>query len=200
GQLRRAAGGISGAPREHWLAILVADLDGYSRVCTAVEPEVLWDVMTDWWRHVADAVYSEMGWLNKVDGDGVMALFGLHTGADIPSASAATCALLIAEHFAGYADAMDVLRDNKVGIRLGFEAGDVVAGVTVLGPQPVYDVLGRAVNFAFQLSDTAQSNAILAGPNVHDRTEDAFDYERFGEIAVKGTEERALAYRLLGRL
>ena len=197
--VQRGAADALHQPAERRLAILVADLEGYSRICETTRPEQLWDIMSDWWRDVADAVYGQLGWLNKVDGDGVMAVFGLHARMADPATHAAACALDVTAGFEAFAAGVESFGRNGVGIRLGVETGDVVAGVTVLGPQPVYHVVGHAVSFAYQLEAAATENSALVGPQTHELTRDEYEYADAGAVQVKGTDVSANIYRLLRR-
>ena len=180
------------------LAILFADLEGYSRLCHRLSLEVIWATMTRWWQAAADTIYSTGGWVNKVDGDGVMALFGLQDTGVPPATSAATCALRIIHQYAVYVGKTDVLIQHEVGIRVGLAAGNVMCGATRLGPQPVYDVLGPPVNLASDLQNAAPTNGILVDPEVRSTTGTQFEYSDAGIQVGRPVEAGVPAYRLVG--
>ncbi|MEW5964865.1 MAG: adenylate/guanylate cyclase domain-containing protein [Pseudomonadota bacterium] len=80
-----------------------------------------------------------------------------------------------------------------VAIRIGIASGPVMAGV--IGSRKFsYDVWGDAVNLAARLESASEPGRILVCPSCRQRIDADFDFERRGEIDIKGLGARETWY------
>ena len=87
------------------------------------------------------------------------------------------------EAFARLRDEVPFFRE--LGMRIGVNAGRVVAGMMGSRRRLEYSVLGDAVNVASRLESTSEPGRIQIGESVHAAVRDVFACEPAGERQVK---------------
>ncbi len=115
--------------------------------------------------------------MNKTNGDGLVALFGVPT----ESSSHATDAVLAAMKLQAE------LRDHfPLNMRIGINSGVITAGM--LGPRnkSLYDVLGDPVNVASRMETISASGTITISSDTRELVKPYFEIEALGEREVKG--------------
>lgn len=144
------------APRSEAIAVLFADLRGFSRYCLA-EPEAETVLLTlnDWIAAATAAIQARGGVVDQVMGDGLMARFhGARCAADAYAAGHALGAAFDSLH-ARWAGAASPAATLDVGI--GVASGDALLGY-VAGR---LTAVGRTVNRAARLADAARDGRRL---------------------------------------
>lgn len=140
-----------GEVRRQAVAILFADIKGFTRMCEALEPEAVVAFLRSYHRRIEAAVFDQGGTLDKYIGDGVLATFGTPTtGPDDASRALACGRRLLAE-----IDALNQERHaeglDPIAIAIGIHYGPVVQGDIGGGDYLEFTVLGDAVNVAARL-------------------------------------------------
>lgn len=144
------------APRSEAIAVLFADLRGFSRYCLAEqEARTVLQTLNDWIAAATAAVQARGGVVDQVMGDGLMARF--HGPGHAADAYAAGHALLQAFDAlqARWASAGSAAALLDVGI--GIASGEVLLGY-VAGR---LTAVGRTVNRAARLVDAARNGRRL---------------------------------------
>jgi len=139
----------TGAGERRQVAILFADLSGFSELSKRLDAEDLRRVIESFYARADAAIAALGGTVDKHIGDAVMALFGAPVAHGDDALRAARAALDIHARLAGFADPMG----QPLTAHIGVANGEVVAG----GIGERYTVLGDAVNLAARL-------VALAGP------------------------------------
>lgn len=142
-----AAETLAGERRQ--VAILFADLSGFSELSKRLDAEDLRRVIESFYARADAAIAAFGGTVDKHIGDAVMALFGAPVAHGDDALRAARAALAIHASLAGLADPAG----QPLTAHIGVANGEVVAG----GIGERYTVLGDAVNLAARL-------VALAGP------------------------------------
>ncbi len=188
------AGGQAVADAHAEVAILFADMAGFTEQAGRISPEDL--VVT------LDDLFSEMDTLAdryglekiKTVGDAYMAVAGVPIEVDRPAARAMEMALDLVT-------AMDERRwpsGDPVRIRVGLASGPVVAGV--IGRRKfAYDVWGDSVNLASRLQTAGRPGSILVTDAIAISAGDAFRFGPVEYVDLKGKGRQAVRV-LLGRV
>jgi len=156
------------APRDGWrrpaylqgqereIAVLFADLRGFTRLSDNRLPYDVVFVLNRYFAAMGRAVETSGGRLDKFIGDGVMALFGIETGAAEGCRRALACARAMA-------DALDTLNESLGGeipeplrIAVGVHAGPAIVGEMGYGDAKSLTAIGDAVNVASRLEAVAK--------------------------------------------
>ncbi|CAN5792108.1 adenylate/guanylate cyclase domain-containing protein [soil metagenome] len=175
---------MTGSPANRRLAtILVADVDGYSRLMRADEERTLGDLrahITEW---VAPVVERFHGRIVKTVGDGVLVEFG----------SAVEAVRSAVELQRGMLERnADMAADRRQAFRIGLHLGDIILADG--------DVFGDAVNVASRLEALAQPGSIVLSASVYEQVRDklALPFRAEGSRALKNIDRAIQIYSLDG--
>ena len=140
-----------GEVRAQPVAVLFADIVGFTKMAEAETPERIVEVLRQFHARMEACVFDNHGTLDKFLGDGLMATFGTPVTTAEDAANALRCA-------AAMHQAMEVWNDQRVkegaiAIRLsvGIHYGTVVLGDIGSERRLEYAVLGDVVNVASRL-------------------------------------------------
>ncbi|MBF0153334.1 MAG: 2Fe-2S iron-sulfur cluster binding domain-containing protein [Magnetococcales bacterium] len=157
-QLPPSASAADGAPdpghklgREAEVAILFADLRGFTTLAEGRLPFDVVYILNQYFKLMGRSVEESGGYLDKFIGDGVMALFGIKSGVAAGCREALHCATLVD---AGLAHLNDQLRheiNQPLRVGIGIHAGPVILGEMGYGTTRHLTALGDAVNIASRL-------------------------------------------------
>jgi len=142
------------------MAVLFADIRGYTAFSENREPEEVVTVLNSYFQKLADIVTANHGDIDKYVGDQIMAVFA---GANM-SKHAVECAI-------GMMNAMNEMAsqtsaDLKIGI--GVNTGEVVVGAMGSTHRKDFTVLGDHVNLAARLCSAADPDQTLVSRVVYD--------------------------------
>lgn len=159
--------------------VLFSDFVDFTRIAAALEPQALIDELNELFTGF-DAICERNG-VEKVKtiGDAYLAVGGLSEAAGDACAAAAETGLAMCELVArrkGRADWQ---------IRIGLHSGPLFAGI-VGTTRFAYDVWGDTVNLASRLEATSEGGRIHVSPEVAERLESRYRFERRGPIELKG--------------
>jgi class 3 adenylate cyclase len=143
------------AGARHQVAVLFADICGFTRLVETAEPETVYRTVRPILDDMVACVHRHGGEIQQVLGDGFMAVFGLrHSfGDETERATAAGCAML------------DGARPGRPDVHIGVESGEVL--VTRSWEPAGFGVWGRAVNLAQRMCGVAGPGELVLGPAAH---------------------------------
>jgi adenylate cyclase len=140
-----------GAVRRQSVAVLFADIQGFTGLSESMAPEDVVDFLRRFHQRMETAIFAHGGTLDKYMGDGLMATFGTPD----PGARDATDALLAARHMLAELDTLNRARaaegDPAIRLSIGIHYGPVVQGDIGGGHRLEFTVLGDTVNVASRL-------------------------------------------------
>jgi class 3 adenylate cyclase/tetratricopeptide (TPR) repeat protein len=176
-------------PGERRLAtVLFADISGFTNISRTTDPEDLKELVDSCMTKLSAIVERYDGFVDKVIGDALMAVFGAPVAhGDDPERAVRAglemqrCATENAAEFGGLA------------LSVGVNTGEVYFAPA--GPDARDTVLGDAVNAAQRLQAAAAAGEVLVGEETRRATERAIAYERIAPVRVKETEEPIPASR-----
>ena len=168
--------------------ILFSDLQGFTEFSSGMEPDEIFSRLNHFFSWSGEIISRYRGYVNKTNGDGVMALFGV----PFENSSHAIDAVLAALNLQ-----RDLRRQFPLSMRIGINSGVITAGM--LGPKnkSLYDVLGDPVNLASRMEGICPSGAITISAETHQIVASYFEIEAMGEQEVKGLSQVS-CYKVLG--
>ncbi len=175
--------------RQREATILFADIRGFTAYSEKVSPEEAAAALDERLAMFVEAVRAEGGTINKLIGDGAMAVFGLPLPHADPAGAAARAALRARDAVA-----------RLGGLRFGFgiNSGLVAAGRLGVEGGAEYGVIGAPVNVASRLEGAAGAGAILAGPAAAALLAGRFTLGPERSLALDGLREPVAASPVLG--
>jgi adenylate cyclase len=147
-----ASAGPSGtAARHQAVAVLFADVRGFTRISEALGPEGTMQFLQGFHERVTHVVFAHEGTLEKYIGDAIMATFGTPTAGSDDATRALRCALALAAETTRWSAERAARGELPVEIGIGLHYGDAVVGSIGDGQRLDYLVIGDTVNVASRL-------------------------------------------------
>ena len=179
------------------LAMLFADLRGWTSFVDSVEPEELMRVLGEFHEAVGRLVRRFDATVGFLEGDGVQLFF--NDPIEIPDAPlrAVRLACALREEMAELTP-----RWRKRGYELDFGVG-IALGYATCGEvgfegRSDYAAIGAVTNLASRLADEATGGQILIAQRLHAEVEDDVDAMPVGELTLKGFPRPVAAFEVLG--
>ena len=175
------------------VTVLFADLAGSTALVERLDPEDVRDLQGRLFELVNDEVERYGGTTEKFVGDAVLAVFGIpHVHDDDPE-RAVRAALAAQKRFVAFADSVRDRHGADVGLRIGVNTGDVVAGRDAAARGELM-VSGDAVNVAARLQQGAQPGSVLVGSRTRSATSRSISYEAAPDLAARGKADPLRAW------
>jgi class 3 adenylate cyclase/tetratricopeptide (TPR) repeat protein len=202
-QPRRASGGISSyqSTLEHerqQVTILFADIKGSTELVADRDPDDARRILDPIIERMLEAVERYDGTLNRLAGDGIMALFGAPVAYEDHALRACYSALRMQETIRKYAETVRRTQGFLLQIRVGLNSGEVAAR-TLGGELPTkYAVDGQAVHLAARMEQLAIPGTILMASQTFRLTQGYLETKALGSMVVKGLTAPVETYELVG--
>ncbi len=179
-------------PQERRLVtILFADLVGYTSVSETRDPELVQSTLSICFDRLSAEIKRFGGYVNKVVGDEIMALFGAPKAQEDDAGKAVAAALAMHHALDDLTPQLTERLGHGLSIRIGINTGLVVTGA--VGPGG-YTVTGDAVNVAARLEKAAQPGAVMVGDMTRRLARRRFQWGNGRELTVKGRAEPVICY------
>jgi class 3 adenylate cyclase/tetratricopeptide (TPR) repeat protein len=190
--LPEATGSDTDAERR-LVTVLFGDLSDFTSWSEDLDPERVGGVTDRVLATLAGAVTEFGGHVDKLTGDGLMAVFGAPTAHEDDAERAVRAAArmqtsvrrVVEEESGG---------GRRLGLRVGLNTGIVLAGIQA---HLSYTVVGDTVNTASRLSDAAGVGAVLAGRDTALATMGIASWRSLPPLRLKGKRELVPAYELV---
>jgi adenylate cyclase len=195
--------------------VLFTDLRGYSTLSETMTPQQLMNWVDQCLGALGGHVGKNGGFINKFIGDAIMALFGVPVAHHKPeeiaqdAINAVTCAVEMGEELSGLNKNWQAEGKPAVQMRIGIHTGELMAGVLGSKDRMEYTVIGDSVNIAARLESVDKENELSGGvsgecriiisESTYKLVEDHFEFQRLGEVVLKGREEKTGIYKVLAR-
>ncbi|MEV6341787.1 adenylate/guanylate cyclase domain-containing protein [Actinoplanes sp. NPDC051851] len=176
------------------VTVLFGDLSDFTSWSEDLDPERVGAVTDRVLAALAGAVKTFGGHVDKLTGDGIMAVFGAPVAHEDDAERAVRAALSMQRAV------RRVLDDERgggapLGLRVGLNTGEVVAGMQA-GIE--YTVIGDTVNTAARLADASAVGAVYAGERTSGGTRHVASWRQLRPLKLKGKREPVPTYELLG--
>jgi class 3 adenylate cyclase/tetratricopeptide (TPR) repeat protein len=176
------------------VTVLFGDLSDFTAWAEEVDPERVGIVIDHVLGVLGKSVTDHGGAIDKLTGDGIMAVFGAPTAHedDIERAVRAAAHMQAAVRRVMEEESGG---GRRMGLRVGLNTGEVLAGVQA---SLSYTVVGDTVNTASRLSDAASIGAVYAGRSTALATMSIASWRALQPLRLKGKREPVPAYELVG--
>jgi class 3 adenylate cyclase/tetratricopeptide (TPR) repeat protein len=175
------------------VSVLFSDVTGSTSLGERLDPEAVRLVMGRYFDTARTAVERHGGIVEKFIGDAVMAIFGIPLVHEDDALRAVRAGAELQEALRTL-DAELEPSGVVLGVRVGIESGEVVAGVSGQGSTLV---TGDPVNVAARLEQAAAPGEVLLGAGTLGMLGDAAVVEPLEPLALKGKSSPVPAFRLI---
>lgn len=184
-----------GQPEERRIVtVLFADLVGFTGLTEHMDPEQVKRLIDQCFERLVEVVVGFGGRVDKILGDGILALFGAPVAHEDDPERAVRAALRMQGVLAEFVANSQLLGSANIRMRVGINSGEVLVG-TLAGTD--YTAMGDVVNTASRLQTSAPPGGVLVGESTYALTSHTFRYEPFGELQPRGREQSLTAWLAL---
>jgi class 3 adenylate cyclase len=179
------------------VTVLFADVVHSMDIAAAVGAERLREIMAELADRCAAVVQRYGGTVDKFTGDGIMAVFGAPVALEDHAIRACLAALGIQDEAPRLATAVKVRDGIDLGLRVGLNSGQVIAGEIGSGPFG-YTAIGEQVGMAQRMESVAPPGGVMLSGSTARLVDGAAELGEPEMVRIKGAEEPVAARRLLG--
>ena len=166
------------------VTVLFGDIVGYTTLAEHRDPETVKRLIDGAFALLVDDITSFGGRVDKVLGDGILALFGAPVAHEDDAERAVRAALRMQQTLAHYV--ADAAADVPLRMRIGINTGEVLVG-TLAGSD--YTAMGDVVNTASRLQAQAPPGGVLVGEATYALTSAAIEYSEPATLQPRGREQ-----------
>lgn len=180
------------------VTVLFADLVGYTAAANRLDSEALYELVQQYTDLLSREVYKYEGVIDKMTGDGIMALFGAPVSYENNTERAVRAALDMQTNFLIWRQQVQQNLNIDLNLRIGLHCGPVIVGEIGSNIVMDYTAIGETVNLAYRLEEIAEPGCIYCSAEIVHQTRAIFDYEQLPEANLKGFDHPIYCYRLIG--
>lgn len=195
-------GSFSLAGRKVEATVFFSDISNFTGIAEGVDPHVLTRVMNRYLTPMADIVMQRGGYVDKFNGDAIMAVWGALLAEPDHAARACLAALDQLERLETLRDEIRKEFGPELRIRIGISTGEVVAGNMGSERRFQYTVMGDPVNQAsrfLQDASKAFGTQVILSESTFLQARGEVVARCLGAVRVRGKTQPVRIYELVGR-
>jgi class 3 adenylate cyclase len=190
---RRAANVADERQERRVVTVLFADLAGSTALGEQIDPEDVRELQGELFELINTEVERFGGSTEKFAGDAVLAVFGVPQAHEDDPERAVRAALAVRDRFDAFTERVRGRHGAEVGLRIGVNTGDVVAGRDAATRGELI-VSGDVVNVAARLEQHAEPGEVLVGDRTQAATARTIAYGRHADLDAKGKSTPVVAW------
>jgi adenylate cyclase len=177
---------LGGRRRE--MSVLFSDMRGFTTLSERGDPEALVQQLNEYFTRMVEIIFEHQGTLDKFVGDMVMALFGAPLDDPDHADHAVRTALAMTRGLADLNERWRAQGRPTLGIGIGVNTGEMIAGT--IGAETVrsYTVIGDAVNLGARLESLNKDyhTQIIISEFTVKQLKGRYNLRPLGAVVVKG--------------
>jgi len=167
------------------LAVLFADLRGWTDFSAGTEPEEVMSVVGSYHAAMGELIVKYEATVGWFAGDGLMVWFNDPIPCDAPAVRAVQMAAEMREAMSALTAAWQK-RGHDLDFSIGVSLGYATIGRIGFEGRYDYGAVGSVLNLASRLCDAAGPGQIVVGPRVLAEVEELVEAEPLGKLELKG--------------
>jgi len=168
--------------------IFFSDLAGFTTLSEKLPPEEVVHILNRYLERMTATIMENGGYIDKYEGDAVMAFWGAPLASDDQASQALRAALRCQEQL--QALNLDFAKDGlpRLGMRIGINSGEVIVGNVGSPSKLGYTVIGDAVNLASRLEgiNKQYGTRVICGSLSGRMAAEQMILRRLDRVRVKG--------------
>ena len=180
------------------VTVMFCDMEGFGLLSEKLGHEKVYSIMDEVFETLIHKVIDYGGTVNKMTGDGIMALFGAPIALEEAPQRAIRSALSIQREMARVSNRLKSESGIRpIKMRIGIHCGPVVVGTLGNDLRVEFTAVGDTVNLASRMQGLAEPGTTYVTDETFKLTEGLFRFEALGERQVKGKKTPVKAYRVI---
>jgi adenylate cyclase len=173
------------------ITVMFCDIRNFTRFSNALEPEEVFGFLNEFFAEMIDAIFKHHGTLDKMLGDGLMALFGTPHDDPEHAVHALEAAIEMQGRLNGLRDKWKQKHSSDLAIGIGLHTGDAMVGNIGSKDRMEYTAIGDTVNIASRLESTTKENGcpIILSRDTASEIPVRIPLRQVAEITVRGVAQ-----------
>ena len=189
-------GKIEGERRQ--ITVMFCDMEGFTPLSEKLGHEEVYALVDQVFEILIHKVHEYEGTVNKMTGDGIMALFGAPIALEDAPQRAIRSAFAIHREMTKFSDRLKQEKGlQPIRMRIGLHTGPVVVGTVGNDLRVEFTAVGDTVNLASRMEGLAEPGATYVTEDTFKLAEGLFRFEALGEKEIKGKEVPVNVYRVI---
>ncbi len=176
-----------------YVAVLFMDLKGFTAMGERMHSEDVKHTLDQVLTVFTNSIEKYGGYIDKYEGDLIMALFGSRSASESDTERALLAGLKMLRDL----PEVNKLLGTELKMRIGVNTGEVTTGRVGKKREGDFTVYGDAVNLASRMESNAPVDSLMVPEQTRDLVLDRFDFEDLGEIEVKGKSRPVSVFKVL---
>jgi adenylate cyclase len=170
------------------VTVFFSDLAGFTTLSEKLPPEEVVHILNIYLERMTSVIMDSGGFVNKFEGDAVMAFWGAPLASDKQAVQAMRAALRCQEELLSLNDDFEKNGLPRLGMRIGINSGEVIVGNIGSRQRFEYTVIGDAVNLASRLEgiNKQYQTGIICGELAGRMAAGEMVLRRLDRVRVKG--------------
>ncbi len=183
------------------ITVLFCDIRGFTSMSEVFTPKEVVSFLNNYYSIMTEVVKKHNGVVNQFVGDEIFGVFGAPVAYSNNEENAVFCAIEMMEKLAELNELYKDKLAEPIGMGIGINSGEVVAGNLGSEDKIEYSVTGDTVNTGkrIEMLTKDKPNSILISKEVYNKVESVIDAKAWQPIAVKGKKEKILVYEIVGK-
>ncbi len=166
-----------------------SDIRGFTSMSEKASPEVIVEMLNDYFEQMVETLFKYEGTLDKFMGDGIMALWGAPVAHPDDALRCVSCALEQMDVLGAF-NRQRVEKDRPpLAVGIGIHTGPLVAGYIGSSKALSYTVIGDTANTSARLCGIAAAGQILVSETTLARLGGKFEFEELPPAPLKNKEK-----------
>jgi adenylate cyclase len=179
------------------ITALFSDIRGFTSMSEKLKPQVVVQILNEYFADMTPIVFDHQGLLDKFMGDGLMALFGVPYACDDAASNAVAAAIAMQRRMTNVNEELKTQGLSEIAIGIGINTGTATVGYIGSRDRTDYTAIGDSVNLAARLEQRAQAGQIIISRPTLDAIGSQFPVRPCDQIMVKGKQEPVEIYEVL---
>lgn len=179
------------------ITALFSDIRGFTSMSEKLSPQVVVQILNQYFADMTPIVFEYQGLLDKFMGDGLMALFGVPYACDEAASNAVASAIAMQRRMEEVNEDLAEAGLAEIAIGIGINTGTATVGYIGSRERTDYTAIGDTVNLGARLEKQAKAGQIIISNFTREAIGDNFPLKPSGQITVKGRQEAVQIFEVL---
>jgi adenylate cyclase len=168
---------------------LFADVRNFTTLSETSTPELIVNLLNQYFSMVSEIIFKHSGTLDKYIGDGLMALFGAPYASELDAIKAVRAAVEMQRAMVAFNERLRASNLPPIQIGIGVNTGPAIVGYIGSEARLDYTAIGDTINTAARLESLAQPSQIVISENTMQSLDETFRVRSLGTERLKGKQQ-----------
>jgi len=178
------------------ISIMFTDIVGYTRLSNTLPPDKIMDSLHFYLDSMVNITNRNNGYIDKINGDGLMILFGAPKESENNINEAVNCAVEMQEKVKEMNDEWIKITGVNLEIRIGIASGYAFVGNLGGKGHIEYSAIGQSVNLAARLEPKSDKGGVLICSKCYENLSKKPSKGHWKEVELKGYSKPIKAFQI----